>query len=640
MTKKQYTGNDIDILEGLEAVRVRPGMYIGSTNSKGLHHMIWEILDNGVDEHLAGFCNNIDVTLHTDDSISIKDNGRGIPVDIHPKAKIPTLRVVYTVLHAGGKFKQGAYKVSGGLHGVGASVVNALSTWLEVEVYKDGFIYQDRYERGVPKVSLTKSGELKPVGKTTEPNGTRVTFKPDDTIFETVHFNETVICEHLKQTCYLNKNLKITFRNEKNGREEVYHSENGLIDFMTELTENEDTICLSDIVYLTGKIGDMEAEVCMRLTEDQGEKCFSFVNNITTPEDGTHVTGFRTGLTKCLNSYNKDFNIKESLQGNDIRNGLVSIISFKMMDPQFEGQTKGKLNSSTAKSAMESIVTQEGPLFFDRNYKILEAFINNAIKNQQERKKVENSKATALPKNQYEVSSKLADCNDAKTNPEDCEIYMVEGDSAGGSAKTARNRKNHAILPLRGKILNVEKASLDKVFTNLEIQTMITCFTTDHSYGDEMSLDKLRYGKFVIMADADVDGAHIVTLLLTFFYRFFKPLIAAGKVYVCLTPLYIVKYIDKSSKKEKEIFLYNDRELEVFKKEHKITNISRAKGLGELDADQLKVAAFDKSSRRLIQITIDDAIQAEKTVSLLMGPTVSGRKELIMEKATEAKVDI
>ena len=428
MPKIEYSGNDIDILEGLEAVRVRPGMYIGNTSSKGLHHCIWEILDNGVDEALAGFCNHIDVTLHKDNSISIEDNGRGVPIDIHPKAKIPTVRVVYTVLHAGGKFKEGAYKVAGGLHGVGASVVNALSEWMEVEVYKNGKIYFDRYEKGKPVVKLDSNGNLKSIGKTEKQNGTKVTFKPDKTIFETITFNPETIKQHLKQTCYLNSHISICFTNEMNGETETFHFEDGLIDFMKDITENEETVCLSDIAYFTGKFEDMEAEICLRLVDEPGEKCFSFVNNIMTPDDGTHVTGFRGGLTKCVNSYNKDFGLKEPLQGNDIRSGLVSIISFKMQDPQFEGQTKGKLGSSSAKNGMENILSQNGPLFFDRNYKILEAIINNAIKNQNERKKIESSKNASLPKNQYEVSNKLADCNETKTNPQNCEIFIVEGE--------------------------------------------------------------------------------------------------------------------------------------------------------------------------------------------------------------------
>lgn len=426
--KQEYSGSDIDILEGLEAVRVRPGMYIGNTNTKGLHHCIWEILDNGVDESLAGFCDTIIVTLHKDQSISIEDNGRGVPIDLHPKAKIPTVRVVYTILHAGGKFKEGAYKVAGGLHGVGASVVNALSDWLEVEVYKDGRIYFDRYEKGKPTIKLDSKGNLKSIGKTDKEHGTKVTFKPDGTIFETTTFNDTTIKEHLKQTCYLNSHLTIVYKNEILNQEETFHFENGLIDFMKEITENDDTKCLSDIAYFKGSYENMEAEICLRIIDEPSEKCFSFVNNITTPDDGTHVTGFRGGLTKCINSYNKDFGLKEPLQGNDIRNGLVSIISFKMSDPQFEGQTKGKLGSSIAKSGMENIINKEGPLFFDRNYKILEAIINNAIKNQNERKKVENSKNASLPKNQYEVSSKLADCNETKTNPQNCEIFIVEGE--------------------------------------------------------------------------------------------------------------------------------------------------------------------------------------------------------------------
>ena len=644
MQNKEYSGNDIDILEGLDAVRVRPGMYIGNTGTKGLHHCIYEILDNSVDESLAGECDEIIVTLKKDNIISIQDNGRGVPIDIHPKAKIPTIRVVYTILHAGGKFKEGAYKVAGGLHGVGASVVNALSEWLEVEVYKDGKIYYDKYEKGKPVVKLDSNGNLKSIGKTTIPHGTKVTFKPDNTIFETTIFNSDTIKEHIKQTCYLNSNLTIIYKDEIANKEETFHFENGLIDFMKDLTENEETNVLSDIAYFSGTYENMQAEICLRLIDEPSEKCFSFVNYITTPDDGTHVTGFRSGLTKCINSYNKDFGLKESLQGNDIRNGLIYIISFKMQDAQFEGQTKGKLGNSIAKSAMENIMSQEGPLFFDRNYKILEAIINNAIKNQNNRKKIENSKNASLPKNQYEVSNKLADCNETKTNPKNCEIFIVEGDSAGGTAKTARYRANQAILPLRGKILNVEKASLDKVFANLEIQTMITTFTSDHKYGEDLDIEKLRYGKIIIMADADVDGSHIATLLLTFFYRYFRTLITEGYVYVALTPLYIVKYTKKGSKNIDEIFLYNDKELEDFKKKSskdgiKINNVSRAKGLGELDADQLKVAAFNKNTRRLVKINIEDAIQADKITSLLMGQKVEGRKTLITKKAKEANLD-
>ena len=644
MQNKEYSGNDIDILEGLDAVRVRPGMYIGNTGTKGLHHCIYEILDNSVDESLAGECDEIIVTLKKDNIISIQDNGRGVPIDIHPKAKIPTIRVVYTILHAGGKFKEGAYKVAGGLHGVGASVVNALSEWLEVEVYKDGKIYYDKYEKGKPVVKLDSNGNLKSIGKTTIPHGTKVTFKPDNTIFETTIFNSDTIKEHIKQTCYLNSNLTIIYKDEIANKEETFHFENGLIDFMKDLTENEETNVLSDIAYFSGTYENMQAEICLRLIDEPSEKCFSFVNNITTPDDGTHVTGFRSGLTKCINSYNKDFGLKESLQGNDIRNGLIYIISFKMQDAQFEGQTKGKLGNSIAKSAMENIMSQEGPLFFDRNYKILEAIINNAIKNQNNRKKIENSKNASLPKNQYEVSNKLADCNETKTNPKNCEIFIVEGDSAGGTAKTARYRANQAILPLRGKILNVEKASLDKVFANLEIQTMITTFTSDHKYGEDLDIEKLRYGKIIFMAYADVYGSHIATLLLTFFYRYFRTLITEGYVYVALTPLYIVKYTKKGSKNIDEIFLYNDKELEDFKKKSskdgiKINNVSRAKGLGELDADQLKVAAFNKNTRRLVKINIEDAIQADKITSLLMGQKVEGRKTLITKKAKEANLD-
>lgn len=635
---KNYDGSSIDILEGLEAVRVRPGMYIGSTGSRGLHHCIWEILDNCIDESLAGFCDNIQITLHKDNSITIEDNGRGIPVDIHPKAKIPTVRVVYTILHAGGKFKEGAYSVSGGLHGVGASVVNALSDYLEVEVANNGKLYKDRYERGKPVVALGANGQLKASGKTDKEHGTKVTFKPDGTIFETTIFDDEVICNHLRQTCYLNNLITIHYKNEILDKEEVFHSENGLIDFIHDLTDNqEDVENLSDVGYFKGKFENMEAEICFRLTSESGEKVFSFVNNITTPDDGTHVTGFRSGFTKLINSYAKDLNLKDSLQGNDIRNGLTAIISFKMHDPQFEGQTKGKLGSSSAKSAMESIVTTAGTMYFDRNFEILKAIVENAVAKQQERLKTE-KKTANIAKNQYEISNKLSDCN--SKDRAICEIFLVEGDSGAGGAKMARNRNHQAILALRGKVLNVEKAPIEKVFDNKEIQTMITAFTSNQSFGEEMDLSKLRYDKIVILTDADVDGDHIKTLLLTLFYRYFKPMLLANKVYVAETPLYIVKYIKKNSKKEEEIFLYNDREMNEFKsqKDIRITAVTRAKGLGELGYDQLRTAAFDPATRKLTLVNIEDAIQADKMTSLLMGNKVEGRKNLIIKEAKYAKI--
>ena len=498
-----YDGSSIDVLEGLEAVRVRPGMYIGSTNSKGLHHMIWEIIDNSIDEALAGFCDLITLTVNADGSISIEDNGRGIPVDIHPKMKIPTVRVIYTVLHAGGKFKEGAYKASGGLHGVGASVVNALSTFVEVEVYKDGKIYVDRYENGgKPVTKLNKDGSLPSVGKTNKV-GTKVTFMPDDTIFETTEWKTDVIRKRINEMAYLNQGIKILYKNEMTGEEELFYKETGLVGFVEELTE--DKVNLTDVIHIKGSSNNIEVEVALRLSDETGEHLVSYCNNIATTEGGTHITGFKGGLTRLINTYAKNnFNVKESFDGRDIRNGITAIVSIRHTNPQYEGQTKTKLGNTDAKGAVEDVLNTIGQQVFDRNYEALKIIIDNALKMFKDRQKEEAKKTNEI-KESYEISHKLATCN--SKDPNECEIFLVEGDSAGGTSKKGRYRKYQAILPLRGKILNVEKQSISKILDNEEIRTMIGAFGC--GYGEDCNPDKARYKKIVILTDADMQMSPI-----------------------------------------------------------------------------------------------------------------------------------
>ena len=561
----EYSGKDIVILEGLEAVRKRPGMYIGSTGSRGLHHLIWEILDNSIDEHLAGFCDEIHITMQKDGGICIEDNGRGVPVDLHPTKKIPTVRVVYTILHAGGKFGNSAYKVSGGLHGVGSSVVNALSTKMIVEVRHNGCIYQDIYENGgKPAVSL-ENGMLPVIGKCAKSaSGTKVTFYPDPEIFETIHFKPEVIKKKLKEIAFLNKNLKLIFKNEIDDEEIVYLEEFGIQSFVRYI--NRDAVVLhEDPIYIEGKSGDIEVEIAFQYTTNFSEQINPYCNRINVVDGGTLVTGFKTGLTRVMNQYARELGIlkekDENFDGKDIRNGLVAIISIKHPDPQFEGQTKTKLGNTDAKTAVEDVFTTQVQRYLDKNVEVLKKILDNSLKSYNARKASDKARTAVLKQlNDIDSKSKLAACTSKK--PEECEVYIVEGDSAGGTVKTARNRKTQAVLPLRGKILNVEKASLEKILQNNEIKSMIASFGC--GIGDDFDIKKLRYDKIIILTDADVDGAHISTLLLTFFYRFMPELIYEGKVYRGLPPLYKVDYENKSCRSK--IMIKPKRQKAVAKK--------------------------------------------------------------------------
>ena len=675
---ENYDGSQIVILEGLEAVRKRPGMYIGSTGTRGLHHLIWEILDNGIDEHLAGFCSQVDVTLRSDGGITIRDYGRGVPVDIHPTKKIPTERVVYTVLHAGGKFSGGAYKVSGGLHGVGASVVNALSTKMIVEIRREGNVYVDEYENGGHPVTALVKGEL-PAVKTCKKSdrGTSVTFYPDDTIFETIEFKADIIKKKLKETAFLNKGLKLNFKDEITGEEKTYEEKDGIKSYVKYINRETEVIH-DEVVYVEGESGDIEVEVAFQYTNGFSEQINAYCNRINVVDGGTLVTGFKTALTRVTNQYARELGYlkgkDDNFDGKDIRNGIVAIISIKHPDPQFEGQTKTKLGNTDAKTAVEDVVSKEIVRYFDKNIEVLKSILDLAQKSYSARTASDKARNAVLKSlNDFDVKSKLASCS--SKNAEECEIYLVEGDSAGGTVKTARNRKTQAVLPLRGKILNVEKAALEKILVNNEIKSMIATFGC--GIGDEFDISKLRYDKIIILTDADVDGAHISTLLLTFFYRFMPDLIKEGKIYRGLPPLYKVDYEesgdkaleekklgegqldifqlgveDKPSekqpkaksgkKKKKSEYIFNDYELEKFKKNknRKILEIQRYKGLGEMDASQLWETTLDPKTRSLARIDISDTVEADEVTSLLMSSVVPPRREFIMNEAKYAKVDI
>lgn len=638
----EYTGKEIVILEGLEAVRKRPGMYIGSTGPRGLHHLIWEILDNSIDEQLAGFCNEIHIIMQKDGGMRIEDNGRGVPVDIHPAKKIATERVVYTILHAGGKFGNSAYKVSGGLHGVGSSVVNALSARMIVEVHRDGFIYRDEYrDGGHPVTILNKDGSLEPVGKCTKlDTGTIVTFYPDSDIFETVEFKAEVIKKKLRETAYLNKNLKLMFFDEVSGEKKVYIEEDGIKSFVNYINRDS-SVLHTEPIYIEGKSGDIEVEVAFQYTSNFSEQINPYCNRINVVDGGTLVTGFKTALTRVMNQYARELGVlkdkDENFDGKDIRNGIVAIISIKHPDPQFEGQTKTKLGNTDAKTAVEDVFSTEVQRYLDKNVDVLRKILDNSMKSYNARKASDKARTAVLKQlNDVDTKSKLAACTSKK--PKECEVYIVEGDSAGGTVKTARNRRTQAVLPLRGKILNVEKATLEKILLNNEIKSMIAAFGC--GIGDEFDITKLRYDKIIILTDADVDGAHISTLLLTFFYRFMPELIYSGKVYRGLPPLYKVDYTN--GKKKKSEYLFDDFALEKFRKNksNKITSLQRYKGLGEMDAKQLWETTLDPESRILAQISISDSVDADEVTSTLMSSNVPPRRQFIMEEAKYAKLDI
>lgn len=640
----KYDGSQIVILEGLEAVRKRPGMYIGSTGTRGLHHLIWEILDNGIDEHLAGYCTQLGITLTRDGGVVIEDNGRGVPVDIHPTKKIPTVRVVYTILHAGGKFNNSVYKVSGGLHGVGASVVNALSKSMIVEVKKDGKIYRDEYKDGGKPVVKLENGLLPVVGKCNKSDtGTKVTFYPDDTIFETVEFKPETIKKKLKEIAYLNKNLKIVFKDEHTGETMTFLEEYGIRSYVGYINRDA-TLLHKDVIYIEGTSGDIEVEVAFQYTASFSEQINSYCNRINVTDGGTLVTGFKMALTRVMNQYARELgylkNNEENYDGKDIRNGLVAIVSIKHPDPQFESQTKNKLGNTDAKTAVDEVFSQEVQRYFDKNVEVLKSILDNVRKSYKARTASDKARRSVLKElMNVDTKSKLAACTSKKA--EECEIYIVEGDSAGGTVKTARNRRTQAVLPLRGKILNVEKAPLEKILLNNEIKSMIASFGC--GIGDDFDIKKLRYDKIIILTDADVDGAHISTLLLTFFYRFMPELIYQGKVYRGLPPLYKVDYEDteKRKKVKKSEYLFNDFELEKFRKTgKKINALQRYKGLGEMDDKQLWETTLDPDSRILAQISISDTVEADEVTDILMGSNVPPRRQFIMEEAKSANVDI
>lgn len=637
--KTTYDADSIAVLEGLEAVRKRPGMYIGSVSTRGLNHLIYEIVDNAVDEHLAGFCTEIRVTLERDGSATISDNGRGVPVDMHAKG-VSAERIVYTTLHAGGKFDDSVYKTSGGLHGVGSSVVNALSSYMDVEVSRGGYIHHDRYERGIPVIEL-EEGLLPKLGKTKK-TGTKINFLPDDTIFEKTRFRADEVKSRMHETTYLNPKLTIIFEDMREGSKErvVYHEPDGILGFIRELNSKKETV--HEPVYFKGEAEGIEVEAAFQYVNEFHENVLGFCNNIYNGEGGTHLTGFKTTFTTAINQYARELGILKDKDSNftgaDVRNGMTAIISVKHPDPRFEGQTKTKLDNPDALKAVGKVTGEEIVRYFDRNLDNLKKVIGCAEKAAKIRKTEEKAKTNLLMKQKYSFDSngKLANCE--SRDAEKCEIFIVEGDSAGGSAKTARDRMYQAILPIRGKILNVEKASIDKILANAEIKTMINAFGCGFSegYGNDFDISKLRYDKIIIMADADVDGAHISTLLLTLFYRFMPELIYEGHVYIAMPPLY-----KAMPKKGEEEYLYDDKALEQYRKTHEGPfTLQRYKGLGEMDAEQLWETTLDPERRLLKRVEIEDARMASSVTEMLMGTEVPPRRMFIYENATEAELDV
>lgn len=637
MAEKKYDASSISVLEGLEAVRKRPGMYIGSVSTKGLNHLIYEICDNSVDEHLAGYCNEITVTLNPDGTATVRDNGRGIPVGIHPKMGIPAVEVVFTMLHAGGKFGDGGYKISGGLHGVGASVVNALSEWLEVTIRVGGIVYRQRYERGKAMYSLKETGTCRK-----NDTGTEITFLPDAEIFEKTRFKEDAVKSRLHETAYLNPELTIHFIDKRVTPEDKvdFHEPNGIKTFVEDLNAGKEAV--HDIIYFKREADGIEVEAAIQFVDEFQENILGFCNNIFTQEGGTHITGFKTKFTTVINQYARELGILKDKDANftgfDVRNGMTAVIAVKHPEPRFEGQTKTKLDNPDAGKVVSDAAGEELVLFFDKNLETLKSVIACAEKSAKIRKAEEKAKTNLLTKQKFSVdgTGKLANCE--SRNPEECEVFIVEGDSAGGSAKSARNRKTQAIMPIRGKILNVEKASIDKVLANAEIKTMVTAFGCGfmEGYGNDFDITKLRYNKIIIMTDADVDGEHIATLLLTFFYRFMPDLISEGHVYLATPPLY--KVVPKKGEGE---YLYDDKALERYRKTHTAPfTLQRYKGLGEMDAQQLWETTLNPETRILKQVEIEDARMASDVTSMLMGTDVLLRKNFIYEHAADAELDV